>query len=216
MSLTALVAGHTGLVGHQLIAALLRDERYTCVKAVGRRAPERVHPRLEFLHAELGELQRLQGQLSADDAYCCLGTTLRAAGSKAAFERVDYHMVVAFARAAFDAGAQRFYLVSSLSASSRSPVYYSRVKGRTEQAVIEVGFDTVHIVRPSLLLGAREQSRPGEAIAQKLAPLANALLSGPLRKYRAVAAEDVAQALVNLSYRETTGPHIHTLPLDAA
>ncbi|WP_420464835.1 NAD(P)H-binding protein [Panacagrimonas sp.] len=215
MSRTALVAGHTGLVGRQLIAALVLDPRYASVKAVGRRAPDVSHPKLEFVQTELAELRRVQDRLGADDAYCCLGTTLRAAGSKTAFERVDYHMVVDFARAACEAGARRFYLVSSLSASPRSPLYYSRVKGRTEQAVIEVGFDTVHILRPSLLLGARQEHRPGEAIAQKLAPLVNLLLSGPLRRYRAVPAEEVAQALLSLSSRDTTGPHVHTLPLEA-
>ena len=181
---------------------------------MGRRAPELEAPTLEFLQTELGDLRRQADRLVADDAYCCLGTTLKAAGSKAAFERVDFHMVLDFARAAREAGARRLFLVSSLAASPRSPFYYSRVKGRTEQAVIEIGFETVHILRPSLLLGERRESRPGEALAQRLAPWVRGLLSGPLRPYRAIPAQEVAQAMQDLSRREDRGVHIHTLPLE--
>lgn len=214
MSRTALVAGYTGLVGCCLVDGLLRDDRYVQVKLVGRRPPEATGPKLHAIVTELGNLAPLTAQLAADDAFCCVGTTIRAAGSRAAFERVDFHMIVDFARVAREAGARRFVLVSSLSANPRSPVYYSRIKGRTEQAVREVGFDSLHIVRPSLLLGDRGEHRPGEALAQRVAPLFNALLPGPLRRYRAVAAEDVAAALLELAGREEHGSFVHTLPLD--
>lgn len=214
MSRIALVAGYTGLVGRQLLDRLIRDERYAQIKLVGRRAPELASAKLQTIVTELGQLEPLASQLVADDAYCCVGTTIRAAGSRAAFERVDFHMIVDFARAAHAAGVQRLVLVSSLSANPRSPVYYSCIKGRTEQAVREVGFETLHIVQPSLLLGARGEHRPGEALAQRAAPLLNALLPGPLRKYRAVAADDVAAALVELAWREDRGAFVHTLPLD--
>lgn len=215
MARTAVVAGHTGLVGRHLLDLLLDDARYQRVIAVGRRAPERAHARLEVLTTELGELSRLGGRLAADDAFCCLGTTLKAAGSKAAFERVDYHMVVDFARAAHAAGARRCFVVSSLSANPRSPVYYSRVKGRTEQALHEVGFHALHIVRPSLLLGARNEHRPGEALAQRVAPLIGPLLRGTLAKYRPIEARDVARALIALSARgdDERGAFVHTRPL---
>lgn len=211
----ALIAGHTGLVGRHLLDQLLHDPRYTEVKAVGRRAPAQTHPRLRAIQTELGALGKLGAALAADDAYCCLGTTLKAAGSRAAFERVDYHMVVDFARAAHAAGARRFFLVSSLSANPRSPVYYSRIKGRAEQAVREVGFESVVILRPSLLLGERQEHRLGEAVAQRVAPLINPLLRGPWTRYRAVQASDVARALVGLSQQEQPGVRLHHLPLDS-
>mgnify|MGYP001948481969 CR=1 FL=1 len=215
MSRIALVAGHTGLVGHHLLAALLEDQSYDGIKAVGRRPPAFEHPRLQLIQTELGDLRQCQDRLQGDDAFCCLGTTQKAAGSRTAFERVDFHMVVDFARVAHAAGARRLFLVSSLSASARSPVYYSRVKGRTERAVSDIGYDTVHVVRPSLLLGARQDARPGEALAQRLAPILNALIPHPLRRYRAVPAIEVAQALVTLAQRQQSGTHIHHLPLDA-
>lgn len=214
MTRTALVAGYTGLVGSHLVDLLLRDAEYGAVKLVGRRLPAQAHAKIETVQTELGDLGRLKARLTADDAFCCLGTTIKAAGSRAAFERVDYHMVVDFARAARAAGARRLFLVSSLSANPRSPVYYSRIKGRTEQALRDVGFEALHIVRPSLLLGERSEHRAGEALAQKFSPMFNALLPGALKKYRAAHAEDVAAALLALAKRDASGVFVHTLPLE--
>lgn len=217
MPRSAIVTGYTGLVGRCLVDRLVSGVEYDAIKLVGRRAPAQSDRRLQFIPSELGALQRLGSQLAADDAYCCLGTTLRSAGSRAAFERVDFHMVVDFARAVRVAGAKRFFLVSSLSADPRSPIFYSRVKGRAEQALGEIGFEALHILRPSLLLGAREEHRPGEAIAQKLMPAFNRLMIGPAAKYRAVRAEEVAAALLSLARRPAPddGVHVHTLPLKA-
>ena len=213
MTRTAVFAGYTGLVGQHLLALLRRDPGYTRIVAVGRREPPDADARVVWIKSDLTDLHKIGARLAADDAFCCLGTTLRAAGSKAAFEAVDYHMVVNFARAAHAAGARRMFLVSALAASPRSPVYYSRIKGRAEQALRDEAFDTLHIVQPSLLLGDRPESRPGEGVAQRLAPAVNLLLPGPLAKYRAVRAEDVAAALVELSRREDRGVFVHTLPL---
>lgn len=215
MSRSAIVTGYTGLVGSCLLDRLVSGNEYDPIKLVGRRAPGQSDPRLRLVQTELGDLRQLSGELSADDAYCCLGTTLRAAGSRAAFERVDFHMVVDFAREVHAAGAKRFFLVSSLSADPRSPIFYSRVKGRAEQALSEIGFEALHILRPSLLLGARQERRPGEAIAQKLMPAFNRLMIGPVAKYRAVHAEDVAGALLALARHPSGGVQIHTLPLES-
>jgi len=213
MSRIAVVAGGTGLVGRHLLTQLLDDSRYERVIAVGRRSPALTHARLETVKSDLTDLGKIGSKLAADDAYCCLGTTLRAAGSKAAFEAVDYHMVVNFARAAQVSGARRMFMVSALSANPKSPVYYSRVKGRAEQALRETGFDTLHIVQPSLLMGERSEKRLGEGLAQKLAPVFNPLLMGRLAKYRAIRADAVASALLELSRRKDRGVFVHTLPL---
>ncbi len=213
MTRIAVVAGYTGLVGRHLLMQLLDDPRYAKVIAVGRREPAVAPENLVWIKSDLTDLAKIGTRLAADDAFCCLGTTLRAAGSKAAFERVDYHMVVDFARAARAAGAKRMFMVSALSAAPRSPIYYSRVKGRAEQALREAEFDSLHVVQPSLLLGDRSEKRPGEGIAQMLAPALNPLMFGSLAKYRAVRAEDVAGALVELSRREDRGAFVHTLPL---
>lgn len=214
MPQTALVAGHTGLVGRHLLRQLLDDDRYARVKAVGRRAPDVSHAKLEYIASDMAGLGKLGDRLAADDVFCALGTTMKAAGSKAAFEKVDYHMVVDLARAAHGAGATRFFVVSSLSASPRSPVYYSRVKGRMEQSLREIGFDRLEIVRPSLLLGDRAESRVGESLAQRVMPLVNPLMVGKLAQYRAIRGEDVAGAMLELAGRDEPGAYVRTLPLD--
>lgn len=190
---TALVAGGTGLVGGALLRLLGDDQRYGGVTSLVRRevpAPPGVTvQRVDF--ERLAELD----VADVDDAFCCLGTTRRDAGSAAAFRRVDLDYVVAFARRAKRAGAQRFMLVSSLGASQDSPFLYPRTKGECEAAVSAIGFTTVVIVRPSFLLGARAQPRAGEAAALRVAQLIRPLLIGPFRKYAPVDAFAVARTL---------------------
>src|SRR5258706_16313017 len=184
MSRIALVAGATGLVGGRLLRQLLARDEYQEVRVLGRRPPALDAGKLRFIASDFSRLEDLDVELAVDDVFCCLGTTIKQAGSQAAFERVDYHMVVDLARAAQKAGAKRFLLISALGASSRSPVFYSRVKARTEEAVAALPFTAVHIVRPSLLLGARKEMRPGERVGQVLAPLLSLFMVGPLRKYQ--------------------------------
>ncbi len=207
----AIVAGGTGLVGGALLDLLGGDERYRSVTSLVRRnvpAPSRVV-------VQQADFERLDELVLADvdDAFCCLGTTRRDAGSAAAFRRVDLDYVVAFARRAKRAGALRFMLVSSLGASSRSPFLYPRTKGECEAAVSAIGFTTVVIVRPSFLLGARTQKRPGEAVALRVSRVIQPLLVGPFRKYAPVDASAVARTLVNAA--ATAPPGITIIESDA-
>lgn len=213
MSRTAVLAGATGLVGGALLRQLFAHRDYRAVTVLGRRPPEQKAGKLKFIATDFSNLDTLSAELEADDVFCCLGTTLRQAGSQAAFERVDYHMVVDLARAARKAGVKKFLVVSAVGTSLRSPAFYPRTKARMEQAVSEAGFETVHILRPSLLLGARRESRPAEKLFQILAPLYSPFLLGPLRKYRPVHAEAVAAALLALAVCKDHGVHIHHLPL---
>lgn len=208
-----MIAGATGLVGRALLRRLIDDARYGELRALGRRAPDQAAPKLRFVATDFDDLTAHAAQLAVDDVFCCLGTTIRAAGSRAAFERVDYHMVVDLARAAHKAGAKRFLVVSAVGASEHAAAFYSRVKGRMEAAVRQLPFAAVHIVRPSLLLGERAERRPAEQLGQRLAPLLSPLLQGPLARYRAVPADEVAAALVTLAQEPATGVHVHHLPL---
>lgn len=213
MARTALIAGGSGLVGRSVLQRLLQDPAYAEVRLLTRRPLDLQHPHLRILLSDFRELGALGAELRADDVFCCLGTTLRSAGSREAFADVDYRMVVELAQASHAAGAQQFLVVSAAGASEHALAYYSRVKGRMEKAVSALGFEAVHILRPSLLMGERAEHRPGEAFAQKLAPLLTALTPGPLRRYRPVAAEDVAEAMVRLALRGESGVHTHHLPL---
>lgn len=210
---TALIAGASGLVGQRLLRRLLDSPRYTKVKVLTRRPLNYEEGRLEPLLTDFEDLGALNGLLAADDVYCCLGTTLRKAGSRAAFERVDYHMVVDLARATAALGAKQFLVVSAVGASKRSPAFYSRVKARMEEAVSDAGFAAVHIVRPSLLLGHRAESRPAEDLAQRVAPLIAPLFWGPFLKYRPVNVDEVAEAMEKLAAGGKSGAHVHHLPL---
>lgn len=203
---TAILAGATGLVGGHVLDLLL--ERYDRVIALGRRPTGRSHPAVEERRVDFEHLAE-DAWPGGDDCFCCLGTTLRAAGSREAFRRVDHDYVVDFARLARERGARRFFLVSALGADAGSRVFYNRVKGETEDAVRELPFEAVHIVRPSLLLGERDDDRPAERIGQCLGRLAGPLFVGPLARYRAVAATDVAAALVACAGSAATGVRIH-------
>jgi uncharacterized protein YbjT (DUF2867 family) len=200
---SAVVAGGTGLVGGALLQLLGGDPAYHRVTSLVRRevpAPSGVGLRVV-------NFERLDEVVlpEVDDAFCCLGTTRRAAGSAAAFRRVDLDYVVAFARLAKRAGAVRFLLVSSLGASSSSRLLYPRTKGEGEAAVSAIGFTTVVIVRPSFLVGARAHERPGEAVALRVGRLFQPLLIGPLRKYAPVDATAVARTLVRAAATAPAG-----------
>ncbi len=210
---TALVAGATGAVGRALVTQLLADARYASVKVLVRRSMGVAHAKLTELTLDDAGPTLMGAKLAADDVFCCLGTTQKIAGSQAAFERVDYHLVLELARAAKAQGAQQFLVVSSVGASLRAASFYLRVKARMEQAVKDVGYASTHVLRPSLLIAHRRDSRPGEWLGQKLAPLVNPLLVGKLAIYRSIAAAEVAAAMVSLAGRETLGAHVHHLPL---
>lgn len=210
----ALVAGATGLVGNLLVQRLLDSGAYDRIKLLTRRALSIDDSRVENIISDYSDLDTLGSKLKADDVFCCLGTTLKKAGSRAAFEKVDYQMVVDLARASHVAGAKQFMVISAAGTAEHSPSFYSRVKAHMERDVSAVGFDAVHIVRPALLIGAREERRPAEHISQMLMPLFNPLLLGSLKKYRSARGEDVADALLQLARRETRGVHIHHLPLE--
>lgn len=191
---SVLLAGATGLVGRELLEGLLADERVGQVIVVGRRAPARQSPKLQFMAADFPNIPALP---PLDEAYIALGTTIKAAGSQAAFRAVDFDAVLAVARAAKAAGACKLGVVSAMGASARSSVFYSRVKGEAEDALAALGFDTLVIARPSMLTGDRaaigQAPRPGESIALSISRRFGFLIP---RNYRSIAASSVAHALL--------------------
>jgi uncharacterized protein YbjT (DUF2867 family) len=212
MSRHALLAGATGLIGSQLLTQLLADERYARVTALSRRPLPLQHPRPQVLISDLSGLDAFGEALRADDVYCALGTTLAQAGSREAFAHVDHDLVMALAGAAYRAGSRRFLLVSAVGSSVKSPSFYSRTKGRVEQDLRAIGFDALHILRPSLLLGERVEARPMEALAQKLAPSLGLITRGPLARYRPVTAAEVAAAMIACAFSDRRGVQIHEAP----
>lgn len=197
---TALIAGASGLVGRELLTQLLAAAEYDRVIALGRRPLALTHPKLVQVTADFSALEKVTADLRCDDAFCCLGTTIKTAGSREAFRAVDHAAVLALAWAAQRNGARRFFLVSSLGADAGSRVFYTRVKGETEEALQVLGFETLAIFRPSLLLGRRERPRLGERFMSAVLWLAEPLLIGRLRQYRPIEAGVVARAMMRCSF----------------
>jgi uncharacterized protein YbjT (DUF2867 family) len=192
----ALVAGGSGLVGGRLLPLLLAAPEYARVYALSRRPLPLQHARLanRVLRFDAPFEAQLKG-LACHDAFCCLGTTLRAAGSQAAFRAVDHDLVVAFARAALAAGAQRIVLVSAVGADAHARNFYLRVKGETERAVEALQPRSLDILQPSLLLGMRREWRARELGAQAALWLLGPLLLGSWARWRAIDAAMVAAAM---------------------
>ncbi len=203
---TAIVAGATGLVGRAVLRELLQDPLYARIVALTRRPLGVSHVKLETVQTDFSDLDELN--LSGDDAFCCLGTTLRTAGSADAFRRVDLDHVVNFAGTVRRQGGKRFGVVSSLGADAKSRLLYSRTKGEMERTVAAMGFSALTILRPSLLLGDREELRPGERRLVALAPFITPLMVGPLRRYRPIEATVVGRALVRLIRAAPPGTQI--------
>lgn len=208
MSRTALVAGATGLVGRHVLERLLAGDGWSHVVTVGRRTTDQHHEKLEQRVLDLGELETGGNLPPVDDVFCCLGTTIKQAGSQPAFRRVDHAFVVGLARAGLRAGATQFLLVSAIGADPHSRVFYSRVKGETESAIRKLPYPALQIFRPSLLLGERPEFRLGERIAMLGAPVLRALLFGPLRRYRPIQAATVARAMVTIAREAPRGPNV--------
>jgi uncharacterized protein YbjT (DUF2867 family) len=187
---SALIVGASGLVGSFLLERLLASSTYAQVTAWGRNDLHKVDPKLKTEIVDFARLFELRVQ--AEDVFCCIGTTIRQAGSQQAFRRVDLDIPVALARAAARDGAQRFLVVSALGANARSRVFYNRVKGEMEAAVRASGVPKVYVFRPSLLAGPRREFRLGERAGLALANILGPLLG----KYRPVHADALAAAML--------------------
>ena len=202
----ALIAGATGLVGQAILSLLLADTRYSVVHVVGRRAPGVQHPKL-VVHVSATLTNWICP--AVDDVYIALGTTIKVAGSKAAFKAIDGDAVVAIAAAAKTAGSTRLAVVSAMGASPQSGVFYNQVKGEMEAAVSQLGFETVVIARPSLLSGDRDSLKQPERMAEKLLLVAFKWLNPLITpNYRIIKASSVARALVSTLLKPITGKHV--------
>ena len=212
---TVLLLGATGLVGRHALRAFLdaRDPegapRWDRIVTLTRRPLPADDPRHENHVVDFDRLEDHADLFACDTLVCALGTTIREAGSQEAFRHVDLDLPYEAAQRAAGAGAAHMLLVSSAGASETSAFFYSRVKGEVERRVMEVGFESVQILRPSLLTGERDEARVGEQAAGALLRLANPLLRGPLAALRPTPAADVGRALAVLAARRPRGIHVH-------
>ncbi len=198
----ALVIGGTGLIGKQLIELLLAGEKYIVIALV-RKPLSLTHEKLiqvvfDFDHPD-------KQAVVADEIYCCLGTTIKTAGSKPAFYKVDYEYVLTIAQTGFSNDAKKFALVSSMGANKNSNIFYSKTKGAIEEAVTRIGYNSLFIFRPSILLGRRTEFRFGEMIGKFLMTVFAFAIP---KKYKAIEARQVAKAMIAGMNSGKTGIHI--------
>jgi uncharacterized protein YbjT (DUF2867 family) len=207
---TAVLVGATGLVGNYLMNVLAEDAFYDRVLVLTRRPvdPPEVVSKVDNLFADFERLESLELP-GATHVFSCLGTTIRKAGSQEGFRKVDFEYVVALAKSARRAGAHHMSLISSVGANPGSANFYLRVKGETETAVSGLGFEGLHIFRPSILLGHRREERPGERIGAVMARGLEWLMLGPLKKYRPMPAPLLASAMAAAGERGGAGLHVH-------
>ncbi len=209
MSRTALLLGASGLIGGHCLELLLADSEYAHVTILVRKPLSQAHPKLTQQVVDFDRLTEVADAFRVQDVFCCLGTTIKTAGSQEAFRKVDFTYPVESARLAVQQGATQFLLVSSLGANAKSSVFYSRTKGEVERAVAASDLSSVQIFRPSLLLGQRAEVRSGEVMAEKLSSALSFLLVGPLRKYRPIEARNVAAAMIAVAKAQRAGIHIY-------
>jgi uncharacterized protein YbjT (DUF2867 family) len=200
---STILVGATGLVGAECLRLLLADRAFARVVVLARRPLEGVGaaPKLVAHVVDFEHLEAHADLFTADQLICCLGTTIGQAGSKERFRAVDFGIPLALARLGVERGVRHVLLVSALGAGAHSRVFYNRVKGELEEALSALPLRSLSIVRPSLLLGEREEFRLGERIAQRFA----FLMPG---KYAAIRAADVAAALVRLAKEDAPGRRV--------
>lgn len=199
----ALILGYTGAVGGALLTELIKSDKVQSVICLGRKAPDYDHHKIQFVQADLTRMtNHIDAFSGVSRVYCCLGTTIGKAGSKAAFKAVDYNMAVDAGLVAKQAGVQHFSVVSAVGADTNSFFFYNRVKGDMEKALQDIELPRLSIYRPGLLLGHRKESRLGEKVAATILPRIAFLM--PVNT-RSIAIDTVAKAMLLNSIKTDEG-----------
>ncbi len=208
---TAVIFGATGAVGGRCLDVLLGDPSYGRVIAVGRRAVDRQHSKLQQARCELDKLSEIAAADvgDIDAAFCCFGSTQAKAGSKETFRQFDAGFPAAAASFVKQHGAQQFLLVTAIGADPRSSIFYNKVKGEAEAGVIKSEIASISIFRPSLLIAERQEFRWKEKLSEPLLRALSVVMIGPTRKFRPIAAETVARAMVAISNAPAPGTTIY-------
>jgi len=193
---TALVFGATGLVGTELVKVLNKDDRYDEIKIFGRHSSGFAGGKVKEIITDLSNKSLLETEMTGDHIYCCLGTTIKKARTKDAFRKVDLGFPKLIAEVAAAKSISKMIVVSSIGASSKTSNFYLKTKGEMEEALTGILKNRVYFLRPSFLLGNRSESRPGEQAGKFLMKLVGPLFRGKMKKYRAIEAHSVAEAMI--------------------
>ena len=206
--MTATLVGATGLIGSYLLQELLNDTYFDTVRILIRRPVDINHPKLEKKIVDFNDNDSLLVALSNSDVvFCSIGSTMKKVkGDKEAYRKIDFEIPVKLARFCKMTGCEKFILVSSAGANSKSRNFYQQLKGETDEAVKGSALKTIHIMRPSLLLGERKEFRLGENIGKVVMTSLSFLIPG---KYKAIKGKDVAKVMLALAKKNEEGVFVH-------
>lgn len=199
---TAIILGATGLTGGILLDILLANAHYKKIILFSRSTVGRIHPKLEENLIDLFDLELHADKFRADEVFCCIGTTKSKTPNKNIYKKIDYGIPLSAAKLCRKNDIPAIILISALGANTKSSMFYNRIKGEMEQDVLKCNIPKTHIMQPALIGGKREEKRVGEWIFKQLFGLFNLLLVGPLEKYRSIAPETIAKAMVWLANHE--------------
>lgn len=205
---TAILLGATGLTGGILLKLLIADGRYGNIKLFSRSALGDTHPKVQEYQVNMFELPKYATEFLADEVFCCIGTTNARTPDRELYEKIDYGIPVHAAELCKQNGIGTFVVVSALGANAKSAVFYNRIKGRMEEAVLGLGLTRTYILQPSLIGGKRKEKRVGEWLAKQVMKGLNPILVGPLKKYRSIHPGTIAKAMVWLANNTFESPKV--------
>lgn len=204
-----ILAGAGGLVGGQLVQNLLRDNSIEKIIILVRKPLEITNPVLHQVIVDFDNLDKISDWFSGvDTVYCCLGTTIKKAKTKDAFRKVDFDYPMALARLSEQQGVNHFLCITAMGADPKSIIFYNKIKGEVEQSISKLKIPCITFFRPSLLIGNRKESRPGERIGILFAKATGFLFRGPLKNYRGITIEKVAKSMFLKGGNPQSGIHV--------
>jgi uncharacterized protein YbjT (DUF2867 family) len=205
----AVVLGASGLIGNLLVNRLTKDDAYAKIIIITRRPFNHRSTKVINKVVDFNNRAEISNAFeTADVVFCAIGTTQKkAGGDKAVYRKVDFDIPVNVAKVAIEKGTQQYVLVSAMGASAKSRNFYLRLKGQVEEAISTIGFNSVYLLRPSILLGRRKESRLAESIGKVAMQTISKLMVGGMRKYRPISANQVAGAMVTAGKERKPGVH---------
>jgi uncharacterized protein YbjT (DUF2867 family) len=199
MSKTAIILGATGLTGGLLTELLIKDETFSKIKLISRRATGFEHPKVEDIICDVLALETIKSQFIGDVVFCCIGTTKAKTPDRDLYYKIDHGIPTAAARLAKENNIPTFMVVSSVGTSTKSPFFYVRTKGEMERDVLKIGVQNTYIMKPAFINGRPDEDRKGEKGLKTIMAVSDFLMVGPLKKYRSVMALDIAKAMAYLA-----------------
>lgn len=207
---TAIILGATGLTGSILLEKLLLDDRYRKIKVFARNHVKQKHDKIEEYLIDLFQLEKFGELFTADEVFCCIGSTQKKTPDKDTYRMVDFGIPATAAKLSSKNQIDTFQVISAMGANENSRIFYNRVKGEMEGAVLDQRINRTYILQPSLIGGEREESRPMEFIWKKIMTLGDHLLVGKLKKYRSIHPETIVKAMIYLANNEYSSGRIES------